>query len=214
MIYELRTYTLVAGTQPEYLRLHKEIGRPIRGDKYGKLEGAWTTEIGTLNQYVHLWSYPDLNERERLRQGLARDEAWAKEYVPKIRPLLLAQENKILKAVDGVPLTAPIGGGQHVYELRTYRLHVGKAPEWVGHFKAGLPVRQKYSRIVGLWTTEVSTLNQVVHLWAYDDLRHRAEVRAKTVQDPEWKAFLAKGYPLVAHMESVALIPTETSPLA
>jgi hypothetical protein len=115
--------------------------------------------------------------------------------------------------VDGVPLTPPIGGGLHVYELRTYRMHVGKVSEWVGHFKTGLPARQKYSRIVGLWTTEVSTLNQVVHLWAYDDLKHRAEVRSKTVQDPEWKAFLAKGYPLVAHMESVALIPTETSPL-
>ncbi len=213
MIYELRTYTLIPGTQAEYLRLHRDVGRKIRGDKYGKLEGAWTSEFGTLNQYVHLWSYPDLNERDRLRRELAKDERWTKEYLPQIRPLMLAQENKVLSAVEGVPFTPPIGGGKHVYELRTYRAHVGKAPEWLGHFKVGLKAREKYSKIVGLWATEMGQLNQVVHLWAYNDLSHRVEVRAKAVGDPEWQAFLKKGYPLLAHMESVVLLPTETSPL-
>jgi len=80
-------------------------------------------------------------KRERLRKALAQDEGWTKEYIPKIRPMLLAQENKILYAVDGIPLTPPIGN-RHVYELRTYRTHVGKVPEWVGHFKAALPVRE------------------------------------------------------------------------
>ena len=213
MIYELRTYTLIPGTQAEYLRLNRDVGRKIRGDKYGTLEGSWTTEFGTLNQYVHLWSYPDLNERERLRQALGKDAAWTKEYVPQIRPLIVAQENKILAAVDGVPLARPVGGGKHVYELRSYRMHPGKVPEWASHFKIGLPAREKYSKIVGLWTTEAGQLNQVVHLWAYADLNHRAEVRVKTVQDPEWQAFLKKGYPLVAHMESTVLAPTEVSPL-
>lgn len=49
MIHELRIYTLYPGKQAEYLRLQKEVSRPIRGDKYGKLEGCWTTEIGPLN---------------------------------------------------------------------------------------------------------------------------------------------------------------------
>ena len=213
MIYELRTYALIPGTQAEYLRLFRDVARKIRGDRFGKLEGAWTTEFGTLNQYVHLWSFADLNERQRLRQALAKDEAWAKEYLAQSRPMVLAQENKILYAVDGVPLTPPIGGDRHVYELRTYRTHVGKAPEWLGHFKVGLGAREKYSKIVGLWSTEIAQLNQVVHLWAYGDLNHRGEVRAKAIQDAEWKAFLAKGYPLLAEMQSVILNPAEVSPL-
>lgn len=213
MIYELRTYTLIPGKQAEYLQLSRDIGRKVRGDKYGKLEGAWTTEFGTLNQYVHLWSFADLNERERLRGALAKDEGWTKEYLPKIRPLMLAQENKILYAVDGVPFTAPIGGDRHVYELRTYRTHVGKVPEWISHYKAILPTREKYSKIVGLWTTDVAQLNQLVHLWAYSDLNHRAEVRAKVTQEPAWKEFLAKGNPLLVEMQSIVLTPAETSPL-
>src|SRR4029078_9068781 len=50
MIYELRTYTFQPGKQGEYLKLNLEVGRKVRGDKYGKFEGGWTTEFGMLNQ--------------------------------------------------------------------------------------------------------------------------------------------------------------------
>jgi hypothetical protein len=52
MIYELRAYTMIPGKQGEYLKFNAEIGRPTRGQKYGTLEGSWTTEFGTLNQFV------------------------------------------------------------------------------------------------------------------------------------------------------------------
>jgi hypothetical protein len=210
MIYELRTYTLVPGSQPQYLKLNAEVGRKIRGDKYGKLAGAWTTEFGTLNQYVHLWEYPDLAERDRLRGELARNEEWTKGYVTQIRPFILAQENKILSAV--LPLQPPAGVG-HLYELRWYRTQTGRAGEWLTHFKAIQPVREKYSRRVGLWQTEMGQLNEVVHLWAYGDLNERAATRAKVGQDPEWQAFLAKATPLLAHMQSTILVPTTVSPM-
>jgi hypothetical protein len=210
MIYELRTYTLVPGKQAEYLKLNQEVGRPIRGDKYGKLEGSWTTEFGLLNQFVHLWAYPSLDERERLRGALHANPDWTQGYVPRIRPMLVAQENKVLSAVK--PLTPPDAAG-HVYELRWYRTHVGKAGEWLGHFKAILPVREQYSKNVGLWQTEFAQLNEVVHLWAYRDLNQRAEVRAAVGRDPEWQAFIAKSAPLLAEMRSVVLNPAPASPM-
>ena len=45
MIYELRIYTLRTGKAPEAAKNAGEVGRAIRGDDYGKLEGYWTTEI-------------------------------------------------------------------------------------------------------------------------------------------------------------------------
>jgi hypothetical protein len=210
MIYELRTYTLMPGKQGEYLKLNQEIGRQTRGDKYGKLEGAWTTEFGLLNQYVHLWNYPSLDERDRLRAELMKNEDWTKGYVPKIRPMMLAQENKILSPV--LPLKPPADAG-HVYELRWYRAHPGKAAEWLGHFKAIIPVREKFSKNVGLWQTEMGQLNEVVHLWAYRDLNHRGEVRGNALKDPEWQKFLAVSAPLLVEMRSVVLNPTAVSPM-
>ena len=76
MIHELRTYTFHPGKQPEYLKFAEEIGRPIRGNDYGLNQGYWTSEIGTLNQIWHLWSYESLDAREALRQKLAKNDAW------------------------------------------------------------------------------------------------------------------------------------------
>src|SRR2546428_6084884 len=160
MIYELRTYTLSPGKQGEYLKLNSEVGRPIRGDKYGKLEGSWTTEFGTLNQYVHLWAYADLVERERLRGELAKNEAWSKDYVSKIRPLLLAQENKILSAQ--LPLKPPADGG-HIYELRAYRTQVGRAGDVLVHLKGIQPGREKDSKNRCGWPNEGAHAHEVVH---------------------------------------------------
>ena len=75
MIYELRTYTLQPGTQPQYIKQSGEVGRKIRGDQYGKFEGGWTTEFGTLNQYVHLWSFADLENGGVTLYGFVRSEA-------------------------------------------------------------------------------------------------------------------------------------------
>lgn len=208
MIYELRTYTVVPGKVNEYLRLSGETGRKVRGDDYGKQEGFWFTEFGALNQLVHLWSYADLNERERLRAELAKNPAWTKDYLPQIRGLLIAQENKILSPV--VPLKPPAESG-NVYELRTYRCPVGKVGEWVALFKEILPTREKYSKNVGLWQTDVAQLNEVVHLWAYPSLNDRAKVRATVLQDPAWQAFVAKSAPLLAEQRAIVLNPAPFS---
>jgi hypothetical protein len=210
MIYELRTYTFHPGKLGDYLKLNAEVGRKIRGDDYGTFEGGWTTEFGVLNQYVHLWSYPDLNERERLRVELAKNAQWNAEYVSKIRPLMLAQQNKIMSPATAVKRPADSG---NVYELRWYRTHPGKLGEWLNLAKGVLPTREKYSRNVGYWQTEVAQLNEAVHLWVYRDLNERAAVRAKALADGEWQAFLAKAMPLLQQQDAVVLIPTGPSPM-
>src|SRR5262249_25102994 len=52
MIYELRTYTLKQGAVPDVAKAAGTVGRDIRKDDYGKLEGYWQTEIGPLNQVL------------------------------------------------------------------------------------------------------------------------------------------------------------------
>src|SRR5262245_10289025 len=73
MSSELTSYTLEPGTLAEVIKTSGTVSRDIRKDDYGKLEGYWSTEIGPLNQVMHLWSYKDLNERARLRAELAKN---------------------------------------------------------------------------------------------------------------------------------------------
>ena len=209
MIYELRTYTLLPGKLDDYLKLTADLEREIfAGDnKFGRLEGQWYTEFGTLNQAVILVGYPDLNERVDIRDELFKSRDWL-HSTQKIRCTLVAQETKILRA--HLPLNPPASEG-NVYELRTYRTRPGAAGEWLEHFKAIMPVRENYSKNVGLWQTQIGQLDEVVHMWVYRDLNDRAAVRAKVKEDQEWQAFLAKGNALLLEMKSVVLNPTANS---
>jgi len=191
----------------EYLRLNREIGHPIRGDQYDRLVGAWTTEFGTINQYVHLWSYDSFDERDRLRAELAKRPEWIA-YLPKTGPLIVTQESMILKLDERIGFH-PVEGTRHVYEMRSYRTQTGKA----GALADVLPAREKYSRIVGLWQSEMGQLNEVVHLWVYKDLNERAAVRARVMEDTDWQGYLAKAMPLLQQQEAIVLSPTAFSPM-
>jgi hypothetical protein len=211
MIYELRTYTLKPGSIGDMVKAASTVSHGIRGDEYGKLEGYWFTEIGPLNQVMHLWSYPDLNERSRLRGELAKNPRWQNEYLPLIYPLLVRQEIRLLNALK--PPVAPSSAG-NFYEFRNYRAKNGAAAkQWLEAFVAVLPTREKYSKIVGLWQTEASNPNEVCHMWAYPDLNARTEARAAALRDPAWKEFAGKGGTMLDEMHSTIMLPAPHSPL-
>ena len=126
--------------------------------------------------------------------------------------MILQQENMILDPVEGVPFTPP-EGSNHIYELRSYRAHPGRLPEWLKLFTGILPTRRKYSTPVCLWTSDVGSLNRAVHLWAYNDLNHRAEVRSTVLKDPAWQEFLPASAPNLLEMTSTVMVPTGWSPL-
>jgi hypothetical protein len=102
MIVEERIYTLHPGQAPEYLRLYEAEGLEIQRAILGRMVGYFSTEVGPLNQIVHLWAYRDLDERTERRAKLAADPGW-QTYVTKIRQLIVHQENKLLVAAPFSP---------------------------------------------------------------------------------------------------------------
>lgn len=210
MIYELRTYTTPAGKAPELARLSGEVGRPIRGNEYGKLEGYWLTEVGALNQVHHLWSYDDLNHRAERRAALGENADWKNKYLTQAGPLILRQDIRLLNPMK--PLAPPSGEG-HIYEYRYYRTKVGKAKPWLQHFLNVQPAREKYSKNVGIFLTEAGQPNEVSHIWVYDSFEQRMEARNACAQDPEWQAFLKEAGPLLEEMHSVLWFPSAHSPM-
>ena len=211
MIYELRTYTVRPGTLGDMVKAASTVSREIRGNNFGKLEGYWSSEIGALNQVLHMWSYSDLNERARLRAELAKNARWTSEYIPLIRPILVRQEVRLMNAIK--PPVAPASTG-NVYELRNYRAKpLGAVRQWTEAFTAVLPAREKYSKIVGLWQTEAGQPNEVCHIWAYPSLNARAEARVAAAKDPVWGEFLGKGPQFLEEMHATIMLPAPHSPL-
>jgi hypothetical protein len=95
MIVEQRTYTLKAGLVPTYLKLYEAEGLKVQSGHLGHLVGYYSTEVGELNQIVHMWAYTDLADRERRRQSLFADPDW-QALVPRLYEMIAKMENKLL----------------------------------------------------------------------------------------------------------------------
>jgi hypothetical protein len=96
VIVEMREYTLYHGKVPEYLRLYEVEGLAIQEPILGMMFGYFHTEVGVQNQVVHLWAYADHADREQRRARLQADPRW-QAYLPKIRPLILTQQSRIMR---------------------------------------------------------------------------------------------------------------------
>ena len=98
-IYEIRSYTLAAGQMPGMIeRWSAKVPERI---KLSPLVAAWSSELGGLNKWVHIWAYKDAAERQRIRA-----EAVAKGVWPPGSPAgtMLKQENMLVVPAAFSPL--------------------------------------------------------------------------------------------------------------
>ena len=103
MVYDFRLYTLKPGGVPEYMAAVKELALPIR-QKYGvKLAGWYYSDVGELNQVVHIWAYRDHAHLEEVKAQLRQDADWTQQYLPRVRPLIVAQQTYLMLAPDFAP---------------------------------------------------------------------------------------------------------------
>ena len=100
-------------------------------------------------------------------------------------------------------------------EERIYTLETGKVPEYLRLYEQeGLAIQTRIlPRMVGYFSTEFGSLNQIVHMWAYDSLDERTQKRAELNADEGWKAYIAKIRPLILRMENKLLVPAPFSPI-
>ncbi len=94
-IVEMRTYKIAPGKIPAYFALYESDGLAVQESYLGKMVGYYATEIGPVNEIVHLWRYFDLNDRVERRDRLKADPRW-QAYLVKMLPMLVSQEARIL----------------------------------------------------------------------------------------------------------------------
>ena len=103
-----------------------------------------------------------------------------------------------------------------VYEQRTYTLQVGNMRKLVDLYTNvawPLFVRRGYDRsLVGYFTVDVGTLNQLVHLWRFEDDRARRAFWAELYADAEFMEFASALRPLLLTQENSLLLPAPWGP--
>jgi hypothetical protein len=103
MIVEQRDYHVYTGKLNELVGHYESGGIALQERYLGRLIGAFTTDVGKLSTYTHLWAYDDYADRERRRAELQGDDEW-KAFLARIQPLIHTQENRILIPTSFSPL--------------------------------------------------------------------------------------------------------------
>lgn len=111
MIVEERTYTFKVGKLAEYLAVYQREGAAIQREYLPHCVGYYVTEIGPLNQVVHLWAYDSFAHREECRTRMQADARWPA-YFARIHPLLDRQCCKLLRPAPFFDLQAMLEGRQ------------------------------------------------------------------------------------------------------
>jgi len=93
-----------------------------------------------------------------------------------------------------------------IYEVRTYTLRPGTVAEFEERFAARLALRERHSKLGAFWHTEFGPLNQVIHVYPYDDLQQRTTVRAALAADTA-RNRLPGGGDLTVAQEAEIMIP-------
>ena len=102
-----------------------------------------------------------------------------------------------------------------IYDVRTYTLYPRMTKKYIDLFESmAMPVAKQHGfRLIGYFTSGIGALNQVVHIWAYDDLAEFDKMRAARAADPDWNRFLEATTGLVQSQEDKIMQPTSFSPL-
>jgi len=203
MIYEVRTYMLKPGTVAECEKRFAEV--LVHREKYSPLGAFWHTELGPLNQIIHVWPYENLQQRTERRAQAMKDPNWP----PKLLDLIEHMESEIFIPA---PFMQPLGNRKlgNVYEMRTYLYKPGAMPEVLARWAEAIPQRVQLSPLAACWYSEIGELNKFVHVWAYQDPAARDRIRAEMMKLPAWPP---KTREFLVSQTNKILIPAAFSPM-
>ena len=205
MIYEVRTYTLKPGSVAKFEE-NFATALPHR-EKYSKLGAFWHTEIGPLNQVIHVWPYESVEERNSIREAAGKDPNWP----PKNDPDMYVNMNS--EIFNPAPFMRPLGGDQalgSIYEMRSYTYQVGSINKVIDIWADAVPAREEFSPLAAAMYTDVGGLNKWVHIWAYEDLDQRKNVRAEASKTSTWPPPTRE---FLVSQETKIMVPSSFSPM-
>jgi hypothetical protein len=78
MIIDLRIYEIRPEKMRQWLTLWETQALPTQREICGDFLGMYITDVGMVNEVVHLWRYADMGQRQERRDRMLADPRWQK----------------------------------------------------------------------------------------------------------------------------------------
>lgn len=173
MIYEVRSYRLKPRAVPDFLDAFGEAYEKRK--EISPISAMFYTEIGPLNEVIHIWPYEDLAARDKARADSVKLGVWP----PKVSDFIVDMKTETFIPF---PFVGEFGSGDlgPIFEWREYIVNPGLMPGVMKGWEEAIGERRKASPLVIAMHTDTGVLNKYVHIWGYKDFDHRAQVRDDT----------------------------------
>lgn len=97
---------------------------------------------------------------------------------------------------------------QRFYEYRTYTVKPKRFNEFIQLTNEHIHLRTAHSKLMGYWVTEYGGLNEVTHMWQYNNHGHRTAIRAALASDQNWiSTYLSKMLTMLDKQDNAVLYP-------
>jgi len=205
MIYEVFTWTLKPDSVAHIeARFEEFLPHRLR---YSELAAFWHTEIGPLNQVIHIWSYENFRHRSEVYARMAKDA----NLPPKASEFIISMESEIY---NPAPFSPKLGGGKrlgNIYEMRIYQHKPRSIPTVINRWAEAMPERLELSPVAACMWSEIGGLNRWMHIWPYADMEERAHIRKQASKLKTWPP---KAIEFMISMQNKILSPASFSPMA
>lgn len=129
LIHELCIHDVKPEAMDDYKSLTKSLYNQISKDSAVPCElfGSFTTEIGELDQAVHIWEYKNYQGWDDTKELVATGDY--QKLLAEMKPMLRSRRNQIILEFAFWHAIKPTDHN-HIYEMRSYRLKPGRMLEW------------------------------------------------------------------------------------
>ena len=102
-----------------------------------------------------------------------------------------------------------------IVDVRTYTLIPRRLTKYLELFeKHALPVMKRHGlELMGYYASYIGSLNQVVHLWRYDNLADMEKKRTARDADPAWGEFQSLTEGMILAEDDKVMRPSLFSPI-
>jgi len=225
MILEHRAYTMKPGLRERFYETQVERGFDAVRPVIERVIGYFSTVSGPADQVVHIYAFDSLEDWRSRLHGLY-DVPELQPYFLNVRPLMLAQENRLLMPAPVAALTPhfsaenywtpndpPLADPATTSELLVEEQIVSITPGalrkyWDLMEKHGVPAMTPLeTNTIGSFYTIAGPLHQAYHYWFFDGFDDRTRRQNAVRANPEWVKFQEETRPYTVGQESKLMVP-------
>ncbi|XP_074646298.1 protein NipSnap homolog 3B-like [Tubulanus polymorphus] len=184
-IYELRQYTIISKDARKAIQAANE--NIHNRMKHSKCTGFWLSELGGLNEFIHIWEYESLAQRATVRKNLSEDPGFIG-MTEKLFPYFQSMTNAVTVPMSWFPTIKEVTTSTGIYSMESWVV-ADSTHSYEGVEKYYKHVEANYdAQLVGaLRTIFGPVVNSAILLWKYNNLDTAAKIQCDSFKDSRLK---------------------------